>query len=140
MTNISKKKLDSKTLDSIFRRFILVFERAQSKKKLPLVLNEILSKSEKIMLTKRVAAALLLFGDTPQHRIADVLHLSPTTVSKISLQVELGKYDSIKNISTKEKIDLEKIVWFFLTAGGIMPPRAGRKYWKKKGFKALIES
>ena len=40
-------------------------------------------------------------------------------------------HESILKISKKEKLDIEKIVWQILTAGGIMPPMVGRKYWKK---------
>ncbi|MDP3763828.1 MAG: Trp family transcriptional regulator [bacterium] len=139
MPHISKRKLDQKIFDKIFKELIIVLEQAQSKKKFTPVLNELLTKTEKIMLAKRLAIVLLLFGDIPQHRIAEVLLVSPTTVSKISFQVEMGKYDSIKNISIKEKIDLEKVIWLLLTAGGILPPRAGGRYWRGKGFKALLE-
>lgn len=139
MPHVSKRKLDQKTFDKIFKKLVIVLERAQSKQKLISVLDELLTETEKIMLAKRLAIILLLCGETPQHRIAEVLLVSPTTVSKIALQVEIGKYDSIKNISTKEKIDLEQAVWLLLTAGGIMPPRTGSKYWRKKGLKAFLE-
>src|SRR3989344_6913823 len=139
MPHVSKRKLDQKIFDKIFRELIIVLEQAQSKKKFVPVLNELLTKTEKIMLAKRLATVLLLFGDIPQHRIAEVLLLSPTTVSKVSFQIEIGKYDSIKNISKKEKIDLEKVIWLLLTAGGILPPKTGGKYWRGKGFKTLLE-
>lgn len=139
MPHVSKRKLDQKTFDKIFGKLVVVLERAQNKQKFISVLHELLTETEKIMLAKRLAIILLLFGDTPQHRIAEVLLVSPTTISKIALQVEIGKYDSIKNISTKEKVDLEKVVWLLLTAGGIMPPRIGGRYWRGKGFKALLE-
>ena len=139
MPHISPRKLDKETVDKIFRKLISVLEQAQSKKKFTSVLDELLTDTEKIMLAKRLAAVLLLFGDTPQHRITESLILSPTTVSKISLKIELGKYDSIKSISTKEKADLEKIIWLLLTAGGILPPRSGGKYWRKKGYRAILD-
>jgi len=140
MPHVSKRKLDPNTFDKIFRKLIIVLERAQNKKKFTPVLDEILTETEKIMLAKRLAIILLLFGDIPQHRIAEALLVSPTTVSKMSLQVEIGKYNSIKNISIKEKVDLEKVVWLLLTAGGILPPRIGGKYWRGKGLKSWLES
>jgi Trp operon repressor len=139
MPHVSKRKLDEETLDVIFKKLIVVLEDAQHKKKFATVLSEILTSTEKIMLAKRITIVLLLFGEIPQHRIAESLHVSPTTVSKISLRVELGKYDSIRSISKKEKIDLEKIVWLLLTAGGVLPPRAGGKYWRGKGYKSFLE-
>ncbi|MEK7147780.1 MAG: Trp family transcriptional regulator [Patescibacteria group bacterium] len=139
MPHVSPRKLDKETLDKIFRKFISVLENAQSKKKFASVLDELLTDTEKIMLAKRLAAALLLFGNTPQHRITESLILSPTTVSKISLKIEIGKYNSIKSISAKEKVDLERVIWLLLTAGGVLPPRAGGRYWRKKGYKALLD-
>jgi len=139
MPHVSRRRLNQETFDKIFQKLISVLEYAQRKNKFTSVLEEILTATEKIMLAKRVAIVLLLLGDIPQHRISEALIVSPTTVSKMSLQVEIGKYDSIKNISKKEKIDLEKIIWLLLTAGGVLPPRAGGKYWRGKGFKALLE-
>ncbi|PIP55945.1 MAG: hypothetical protein CO183_01170 [Candidatus Zambryskibacteria bacterium CG_4_9_14_3_um_filter_42_9] len=139
MSHVSKRKLDQETFDKIFRKLVLVLEHAQNKKKFVSVLEEILTETEKVMLAKRVAIVLLLLGDIPQHRISEALIVSPTTVSKMSLQVEIGKYASIKNISIKEKIDLEKVVWLLLTAGGILPPRVGGRYWRKKGLKTFLE-
>lgn len=140
MPHVSKRKLKPQVFEKIFKKLIVVLERAQNKKKFVPVINELLTDTEKIMLAKRLAIVLLLFGDTPQHRISEVLLVSPTTVSKISLEVEIGKYDSIKNISNQEKVDLEKVIWLLLTAGGILPPRAGGRYWRKKGFKAVFEN
>lgn len=139
MPHVSKRKLNQKTFDRIFKKLVTVLEHAQNKKKFVSVLDELLTKTEKIMLSKRLATVLLLFGDTPQHRIAEALIISPTTVSKIALRVEIGKYDSIKNISTREKVDLEKVIWLLLTAGGVLPPRTGGRYWRGKGFKAFLE-
>ncbi len=139
MPHVSKRKLDQDIFNKIFRKLIIVLEYAQNKKKFTSVLEEILTKTEKIMLAKRLAIVLLLFGNTPQHRIAAVLLVSPTTVSKIALQVETGKYNSIKSISIKEKTDLEQAIWLLLSAGGIMPPKTGGRYWRRKGFKSFLE-
>ncbi len=140
MTHVSKRRLDKKTFDQIFRKLVTVLEKAQGKGKFLPVLDELLTETEKIMLAKRLAIVLLLLSKIPQHRITKVLIVSPTTVAKASLKLEIGKYDAIKNISTKERFDLEKVVWLLLTAGGILPPRSGRSYWRKKGLKAYLES
>ncbi len=139
MPHVSKKKLDKETFEKIFRKLIAVIEHAQNQNKLTPILDEILTETEKIMLTKRLAVILMLSGDTPQHRISEALLVSPSTVTRMSLGIERGKYDLIRSISKKDRLDLEKVVWLLLTAGGIMPPRAGRKYWRRKGFKAVLE-
>jgi len=139
MPHVSKKKLDKETFEKIFRKLIAVLERAQNQKKLTPILDELLTETEKIMLAKRLAIVLMLSGNTPQHRISEALFVSPSTVTRISLSIEVGKYDLITSISKKDRIDLEKIIWLLLTAGGIMPPRVGRKYWRKQGLKTMFE-
>ena len=131
MPHISSKKLDKDFSDKLFKELLLIFGKAQTKNLLPLVMNELFTETEKIMLAKRLAIILMLSSRTPQHRIVEILKMSPTTVAKTSLGIEIGKYKSILKISNKEKTNLEKIVWGFLTAGGVMPPKVGRKYWTK---------
>ena len=140
MPHVSKKRLDKKTLGKIFGKLISILSRAQNDKRLALLLDELLTETEKIMLAKRLAMILMLSGQTPQHRISEALKVSPSTLSRFSLAMEIGKYDLIRSISKKDRVDLEKIIWLLLTAGGIMPPRSGRKYWRKKGFKAILEN
>src|SRR3989338_4094214 len=139
MPHLSKKKLDKETLKKISGKLVAILERAQNQKKLAPLLDELLTATEKIMLAKRLAVVLMLSGDTPQHRIAEALLVSPSTVTIISLGIAMGKYDLIGSISEKDQIDLEKVIWLLLTAAGILPPRAGHKYWRKKGLKAVLE-
>lgn len=105
--------------------------RAQDKNHLSLVVDELLTRTEKIMLAKRIAVVLMLSNNIPQHKITEMLKMSPSTVAKMSLGVEIGKYDTILEISKREKIDIEKLVWDILTVGGLMPPKVGKKYWLK---------
>jgi Trp operon repressor len=133
MPHVSKIKIDPKFSEKLFKKLISILGKAQAKNYLPIVISELFTKTEKIMLAKRLAIILLLSDNIPQHKITDVLKVSPTTVAKISLQIKIGKHKTILAISKKEKIDLEKIVWDILTLGGMMPPiaRIGGKYWLK---------
>lgn len=134
MPHISKIKLEQEILDKLFSKMVNILERAQTKKRFSAVVRELLTETEKVMLAKRLAIILMLEGGVPQHHISDVLHVSSSTVVRISLGLELGKYDAIRSISKTKKMDLEKVVWLLLTAGGIMPPRAGGKYWRRKDY------
>jgi len=131
MPHVSKHKLDPKLQRKILSKLVKTFIHAKDHKTLTYLLDELLTSTEKTMLAKRLAIIMMLSGQTPQHRIAEILKVSPTTVSKLSLDIESGQFKTILNMSRKEKIDLEKILWVLLTAGGIMPPRVGGKYWKK---------
>lgn len=131
MPHISSKKLSSHFSEKLFRKLLAVLGQAQNKQSLASVVNELLTPTEKTMLAKRLAIILMLESNTPQHRVVEILKVSPSTVAKISLKIEIDKYTAILKISQREKIDLEKLVWNILTAGGIMPPKVGRKYWRK---------
>lgn len=131
MPHVSRHKLNPELSRNIFRKFIATFERASQNHGISAIIEELFTDTEKIMFAKRIAIVLMLANKTPQHRIVDILKVSPTTVARISLQVEIGKYDMILKTSRQEKIDMEKLVWNILTVGGIMPPRVGRSYWRK---------
>jgi Trp operon repressor len=131
MPHISSKKLDKSFVEKLFKKFITVLGRAQNKNSLSLVMKELLTKTEKIMFVKRLSIILMLANSLPQHKIVDILGVSPSTVAKISLHLEIGKYDNILKVSEKEKVDLEKLIWNILTVGGIMPPKVGKKYWRR---------
>lgn len=131
MPHISSKKLTSNFSEKLFGKLIAILGRAQDKNHLSLVVDELLTRTEKIMLAKRIAVVLMLSNNIPQHKITEMLKMSPSTVAKMSLGVEIGKYDTILEISKREKIDIEKLVWDILTVGGLMPPKVGKKYWLK---------
>lgn len=130
MPHISSKKINPLLSEKAFKKFISILGKANEKNYFSLVAEELFTSTEKIMLAKRIAIILLLSDKIPQDRIVNVLKVSPSTVSKMSLKLEIGKYATILQISKKEKFDLEKLVWNRLTVGGIMPPKVGRRYWK----------
>lgn len=131
MPHVSSKEINPQLLNKLLRKFLTILEKANKKSSLPLLVEEIFTPTEKIMLAKRLAIILLLDGGTPQDKITTTLNVSPSTVARMSLGIEIGKYENILKISKKEKLDLEKIVWNILTVGGIMPPKVGKKYWRK---------
>ena len=83
------------------------------------------------MLTKRLIIILLLSKEIPQHRIVATLKVSPSTVAKMSLKLEIGKYNSITKILHSKKGGLIELIEFILSGGGIMPPIASRGRWKR---------
>ena len=131
MPHVSGKELDPILLERLFGKLLEILGQAQNRRNLSLVANELFTATEKVMLAKRIAIVLMLASNTPQHRVVYILKVSPTTVAKISLGIEIGKYKNILKISQKEKTDIEKLVWNILTVGGIMPPKIGKKYWTK---------
>lgn len=130
MPHVSRRKLEKKTFNRLFEKFLLIFENAHRKNSFNSVLNELLTNTEKIMLTKRLIVVLLLSKEIPQHRIVNMLHMSPSTIAKMSVSLENGKYDAIIRTSKKGREFLD-LIEFLLSGGGIMPPIAGRGRWKR---------
>lgn len=131
MPHVSKRKLNKETYNKLFNKFISVFKDAHKNNNFDSVLHELFTKTEKIMLTKRLIIILLLSKKIPQHRIVDILHVSPSTVAKMSLNLEIGKYDSILKSVSKKNTGFLELIEFLLSGGGIMPPIAGRGRWKR---------
>ena len=130
MPHISKQKLKKETLRQLDKKLVSTFENAYESRAFAKVFRELFTRTEKIMFAKRLAIVFLLSKEIPQHRIVDMLKVSPSTVAKMSLKLENGKFETIIK-TTKKKNELVNFIEFLLTAGGTMPPIAGRGRWQK---------
>jgi len=131
MPHVSRRKIKKEAYRKLSKKFLTIFESAYKEHNFPKFFGELFTKTEKVMLTKRLIVILLLSKEIPQHRIVDILHMSPSTVAKMSLKLENGKYDSIVKIATKKSAGLLNLLEYLLSGGGMMPPIAGRGRWKK---------
>jgi len=101
MPHISSKKIEDKYFQKIYDQLISVFDSAGSKRKSGLFLKEILTDTEKIMFTKRLGIICMLSENVSKTYISEILLVSPSTINKISLKYEIGKYPYIRNILEK---------------------------------------
>jgi uncharacterized protein YerC len=131
MPHISSKQISKELSEKLLEDLIRILGKPKNGKIFAGVVEELLTETEKIMMAKRIAIVLMLSSNTPHQSISDILKVSPATISKISLKIEIGKYDSILKVSQKERLDLERVIWSIMTVGGLMPPKIGRKYWKR---------
>ncbi len=106
MPHISKKKLEPDLLEGLLSQLIGVFKVASKQNTLSVFTEELFTSTEKIMFAKRLAAILMLNRGVPQHVISEKLKMSSSTISKLSLEIEVGKYNSIVSVtkSRSEKI------------------------------------
>ena len=130
MPHISKQKLKRETLRQLDKKLVSTFESAYKSRVFTKVFRELFTRTEKIMFAKRLTIVFLLSKEIPQHRIVDILKVSPSTVAKMSLKLENGKFETIIK-TTKKKNELVNFIEFLLTAGGTMSPIAGRGRWKR---------
>ena len=80
MSRVSKRPLDERLLSKIYRLFYEVFSRNKNQDDFLLIIDDILSSSEKIMLSKRLAIIYLLIKGVDYRDIMDTLKVSSATV------------------------------------------------------------
>ena len=129
MTHVSKYKLKEKDFEKLYTKFQSVIAQLQ-KTDSKHFLGELLSESEKIMLTKRFSAIVMFKKGCSVYRVAQVLHMSPSTAERMKLKFEIGAYKHIVAILNSKK-ELNKDFWdtieIILRAG--LPPM-GKHRWK----------
>ena len=128
MPHVSSKKLKRETLSKLYDEFGRAFEKSARESKTKLFLGDFLTKTEKIMLAKRFAVIYLLSQSIPMSYIAESLHMSYSTIFRMSLKYDIGKYSLLIRSVKKENTEIWKILEKILRAG--LPPRAGRGRWK----------
>lgn len=141
MAQISKRFLDKKVEDRILDLFWNSLSSLSSKEKVSLFLDDLLSKTEKIMLSKRLAIAFMLIKGYDYPTINERLKVSDPTIWNVKTSLTYkgrGYRLAIEKIMSKEK--WEKF-WDDLdfVFSQVIPPRPGtnwkevrRKQWNKR--------
>ena len=89
MTQISRFKLKEETLEKLYSLMFEVLGK-KSKKEFLLIMNDLVSPTEKIMIAKRIAVIYLLTKKIDQQIISRTVKVSLSTVSKFSLLTKLS--------------------------------------------------
>ncbi len=93
---------------NVWSKFLGNIEKANSKKEIAELLDNLLSSNEKILISKRLAAVALIKGGKSYREIGKILWISPGTVSAIKKSVYLpANYKSSRyyyGINKSEKI------------------------------------
>lgn len=131
MPHVSKETLDEKVLQDLFNQLFKSIQKASDIRALKYFANEFFTRTEKIMLGKRLAIILLIDRGVPQHVISEQLHVSLSTTAKISAKIDQNKYRAVRNIVNGPKLDILNQIEKFLLMG--MPPRYGKGRWSKWG-------
>lgn len=127
MPHVSSKKIKKDNLQKLYNQFSNALEKSARKSWAKLFLHDLLTQTEKIMLAKRFAVVYLLSKDVPSSYISNSLRMSPSTIARMSLKYDIGKYSSLLK-SIENNKDLWNILEKILRAG--LPPIAGRGRWK----------
>ena len=114
MPHISQKKMRDQDFDKIYDQLISFFDTAGKNRKSNVLFREFMTDTEKVMFAKRMAILCLIDDGVSEHYISYILSVSPSTISRIYLRYEQGKFPYISNIIRKNKQNiwdvLEEIV------------------------------
>ena len=122
MPHVSKKLLQKKDFLKIHNQLFKAISETYDSKA---IFNELLTKTEKLMLAKRLATIYMLSKGESKYSIHMMLKVSTSTVRIISNRIELGHFKSL--IRGMKSISGETF-WKYLER--IIPPRTGRNRFK----------
>jgi uncharacterized protein YerC len=111
MSKVSRIPLRGDIWDRIFDLFVDTSSSFKDKKTLSFFINDLYSPTEKIMLSKRLAAAVLLAKGHDYKSIGRVLRISDPTIAKISIKIKYtdgGLKKAVEKILAKQS---SQIFW-----------------------------
>lgn len=136
MTQVSKRILNKELENRIFELFIKTIAELKSPKDVENFIKDLLSPTEKIMLSKRLAIAILLSKNYTYEDINNTLKVSSPTIMTVSYYLKNGEggYQKVVNKILKEQRKEElsdKIEELLLQ---LSPPKKykSEKYEKKR--------
>ncbi|MBI4973765.1 helix-turn-helix domain-containing protein [Candidatus Roizmanbacteria bacterium] len=138
MAQISRYEVKEEVLDRLQCLFFDVVAKQHSKENFLTLLNELLSPTERIMLSKRIGIIYLLEKGVAIHRICKALHMSTSTVAQYILRFRDKKSlinQIVKNVIQREKVKgaIKDVFSEFFIQPGIKKGHHYLKYnWDKE--------
>lgn len=141
MPQVSKRRIKEKILIRIGDIFLDSILRLEDKKETAAFLSDLLSPTEKLMISKRLAIAVLLAKGYGPDSIKDILKVSDCTIISVKKTLVLAGEGYRKTI--KQLLKREKVKKFFLTIEEIwdfLPPKGGDwSSWRRKKWERQME-
>jgi uncharacterized protein YerC len=103
MPHVSRQRLEKKVLDELYKTLLSEITVKGSSRKRALLCSELFTKTEHVMLAKRLAVIYLLGEGHTFEKIQDLLKVSPSTIGRIWLAMQHGAYQHTTSIVRKEK-------------------------------------
>lgn len=129
MTHISGYPMKKKVSKKLEAQLINALEDAFSSKKYKGLMDILLTRTEKIMLAKRLAVIAMIGKGTPSSIIIKTLKITPATISRYIDIASRGKNEKPKTKYETKKIGRRKPRNPLLTCFGLLPPIVGPGRW-----------
>lgn len=129
MPHVSRKKLKRKVFVKIGEQFADIINKTSSPKEIGWFLNKLLTPTERVMLSKRLAIMFMLKKEYSFRVIQKTLKVTPQTVLRFWHKVKKPSYKAaIQKISENKHgknfwKELEELLFF-------LPPKSGPGRWK----------
>lgn len=91
MPHISSKKLDKKIIDELEKHLLSIIRDSGTKTRV-LIFEELLTKTEKAMLAKRIGILFLLKKGLSPYKISELLGVSPSTAERFERAMDSRLY------------------------------------------------
>lgn len=128
MTNISKQQLPPKDKVSLENQLVVIIEK-MNKRAATTFLSSVITATEKTMLTKRLAAILMLHHGYSSYSVEKILRISPTTANKYRARFQSGDYDDFLKELYKQPAEMVVIKKIFKLIDNINAPLV-RDRWR----------
>ena len=132
MTHVSKRRLKKIEEKELIQSLDLVMAKISNGLEMESFLSSLLTKTERIMLAKRLAIVILLKEGTPQSNISNTLNVTQATVSRMELFLEakgdsgygiaLGKLENEKILKEFKNLLIKVAGYSIRAAGGYVKP------------------
>lgn len=137
MGRVSKKPLNPEVRKQIMNAVIQGFSRIINEGDMAKLINDLLTPTEKIMLGKRLMAAILLERGYSYTQIGKLLKLTPGTINVVRRELDKGGdgYRVITRLLKEKESKLERILGKVDTFLGaitlpVKGPRSSMRRWK----------
>lgn len=88
MAQVSSKPLKKEINEQVFELLLRIFTQTYSRKKAIEFLDDLLSPTEKVVLAKRLAIALLLEKGYGYEEVERILHVSMSTIASVNIKLK----------------------------------------------------
>ncbi len=131
MPHVSRNKLSKEMEEELVKNLTLVLAKIDQDEGMVLFLEALLSDTERLMLAKRLAIIILIEEDMPDLQIANMLHVTRITVSKMryfyeargkGFAIGLKKLDEQQKLKNFKKVLLALARYSARAAGGYVKP------------------
>lgn len=124
MPHVSKKFLQKEIYNEIYNTFIELLASLKSKKESKSLIDNVLTKTERLMIAKRIAVISMLVDDESYYKIAEKLKISPSTAARLAWDYESNQFSFIvKKLQDRDSVffNLKKVL-------SSLPSRGGKRW------------